>query len=150
MTHLQLAQAFAEGRERNRRGGALRGFNMFIEGKTIFSYGYHFPIARRTGKFLEDGREIVFFNSRHYSVSTSKHQSYVSRFLNGGYYIIEIFNAEEPAKGLDELLSRANESEVKAQRARLDYMIESHKTNARLFREQARVLREKFLREEAK
>ena len=47
--------------------GCHEGYNenMFIEGNTIFSYGHHFPIAKRWGK-------IYLMNSGGYS-STSKH-----------------------------------------------------------------------------
>ena len=44
--------------------------NVFYEGKTIYSYGYHFKLAQ----FYD---EIVLVNSDGYSSTTSKHQSYV-------------------------------------------------------------------------
>lgn len=65
MSNKQLAQEFAKGA---RKG---RGSNMFIDGDTIYSYGYHFPLARRliNGKF--------WINEEKRSQSTFRHQSYV-------------------------------------------------------------------------
>lgn len=60
-------------------GRKRRGFNMFYEGDTIYSYGYHFPLA----KFFTapNGERVVLVNDASYSVSTSKHQTIVRRAL---------------------------------------------------------------------
>jgi hypothetical protein len=54
--------------------GATKGKNstgsLFIEGDTLYSYGYHFPLAKRVpGGF--------WVNPERYSVTTSKHQGRV-------------------------------------------------------------------------
>ena len=50
---------------------------IYFEGEIIYSYGYHFPIARiYTDK---KGVKTVFFTTRGYSNSTSKHKSMVWR-----------------------------------------------------------------------
>jgi hypothetical protein len=48
-----------------------RSGNIFFNNKTIYSYGYHFPIA----KFVtnSNGDEVVLFTERGYSNSTAKH-----------------------------------------------------------------------------
>jgi hypothetical protein len=55
--------------------GATTGKNstgsLFIDGDTIYSYGKHFPLARRNA----DG--TFWVNSDKYSVTTSKQQSMV-------------------------------------------------------------------------
>ena len=55
--------------------GATTGKNstrsLFIEGDTIYSYGYHFPLARRNA----DG--TFWVNPDKYSVTTSKQQGMV-------------------------------------------------------------------------
>lgn len=43
---------------------------LFIEGDTLFSYGRHYPLARR----VEGG---IWVNSERYSATTSKHASLV-------------------------------------------------------------------------
>jgi len=53
-----------------------RASNVFFYGKTIYSYGEHFPLA----KF--EKKNVVLMNSNTYSVSTSKHQSIVLRALD--------------------------------------------------------------------
>lgn len=65
VNHSEIAQKFAKGSEK------ATGSRMFIEGDTIFSYGYHFPIAKR---YL-DGFFLV--NTDNYSSSTAKHKQYV-------------------------------------------------------------------------
>lgn len=50
--------------------------NLFFDRSTIYSYGYHFPLA----KFYDEN--TVFINNSSYSVSTSKHQSYVHQAVN--------------------------------------------------------------------
>jgi hypothetical protein len=47
-----------------------RGPSIFFEGKSIFSYGRHFEMAR----FISD--DVVLFTSRSYSVTTAKHLSF--------------------------------------------------------------------------
>jgi hypothetical protein len=65
MNNKQIASKFAAG------ATSGKGSNLFIEGDTIYSYGYHFPIARR----LPDGGYWV--NPDKYSRSTARHQSLV-------------------------------------------------------------------------
>ena len=50
--------------------------NMFIEGDTIYSYGYHFPIAKR----INNG---FLYNPETYSAITSKQQSLTFGCLYG-------------------------------------------------------------------
>jgi len=64
MNNKQLSQNFANGAIKG------KGSNMFIEGDTIYSYGYHFPIAKRFNG-------IYLVNSDGYSNSTSKQQGRV-------------------------------------------------------------------------
>jgi hypothetical protein len=49
--------------------------NVFFERDTLYSYGYHFELAK-----LENGR--LFINTRSYSSSTSKHQAYARQSIN--------------------------------------------------------------------
>lgn len=70
MQNSQLARLFASGKTRG------TGSNMFIDGDTIYSYGYHFPIARRMNGYY-------LFNSRGYSYSTYRHKQYVLSALHG-------------------------------------------------------------------
>lgn len=67
MNNKQIAKNFAAGATKG------KGSNLFIEGDTIYSYGLHFPVARRNA----DG--TFWFNPDKYSQSTSRHQSYVAQ-----------------------------------------------------------------------
>ena len=55
-------------------GRKRRGFNMFYEGDTIYSYGYHFPIAR-----IDGDAGCILFTTDSRSVSTAKHKTIVRR-----------------------------------------------------------------------
>ena len=74
MTNNEVAQAFARGETHGKAN------SMFIEsagnGRVIYSYGYHFPIA-----LIKDG--ACFFNTDKYSRTTSKHQTEVRRAIYG-------------------------------------------------------------------
>ena len=60
--------------------------HLFIEGRVIYSYGYHFPIA------LKLNNNIFIFNSDRYSNSTAKHKGYCKRAI-GSFKIIEMNTA---------------------------------------------------------
>lgn len=70
MNNSQLAHNFA-----NKVKPTGKGSNMFYNNDTIYSYGYHFPIA----KFVKDANEneVIMVNVRSYSNSTSKHQQHL-------------------------------------------------------------------------
>lgn len=53
--------------------------NMYTDGKTVYSYGNHFPIAAKI-------RGIILFNTDKYSSSTSAHQCYVRMELMGSTF----------------------------------------------------------------
>lgn len=89
-THSEIIHAFVTGK------GPKRGHNVFREpfyngnGDTIFSYGTHFPMALRF-----DNDKIFVINGDRYSVTTSKHQTWVrgaieSRTLYRDYAVITV------------------------------------------------------------
>lgn len=69
----QAAHVWAQ---QNQPSGRSNNGNMFFEGRTIYSYGYHFPMA----SFVTG--DTVFINSDRYSSSTGKQQGYVSYAVN--------------------------------------------------------------------
>jgi hypothetical protein len=69
MTHSEVATAFAK-REKPKGNGS----RMWFKGRTIYSYGAHFPIAILT---KHKGAECVLFTTRSYSSSTSAHKNLV-------------------------------------------------------------------------
>ena len=68
-TNKDIAEEFAEGKTKGKSD------HVFIDGDTIYSYGYHFPIAKKVGN------KEVDFNESKYSSTTSHHQSLVRRAL---------------------------------------------------------------------
>ena len=76
MKHTEVVNEWISGRK-------ATGSRMFTDGKVIYSYGEHFPIA----VFLND--DEVLYNNDKYSSSTSKHQNYVLNQISSSY--IKIF-----------------------------------------------------------
>ncbi len=70
MNNTQVAHLWASG---NKASG--KGSNFYFEGDTIYSYGNHFPIARRINE------NLYLITQRGYSVSTSRHISYARRAI---------------------------------------------------------------------
>jgi len=70
MNNTKVAHLWASG---NKTSG--KGSNFYFEGDTIFSYGSHFPIARRVNE------NFYLMTQRGYSVSTSRHISYTRRAI---------------------------------------------------------------------
>lgn len=84
MRNSLVAQRYAEGKTTGSAG------HMFIEGDTIYSYGSHFPIARR---YIKGDRQIYVMNTRGYSATTGRHKSYVRNAL-ANKYIVDIRDAD--------------------------------------------------------
>lgn len=91
-SHASLSHAWA-----NQTHEIGKASAMFFEGPVIYSYGYHYEIAR----FIQapNGENVVFINRNGYSKSTAKHTNHVSGAIpqnitkfyvpfvkSGGYY----------------------------------------------------------------
>jgi hypothetical protein len=71
MDHYSIAFRWAAGSvPRN----GLKGHHVFCNRETIYSYGYHFPLATRR-------KGCILVNADKCSVSTTRHQGYVRRNL---------------------------------------------------------------------
>lgn len=95
-----------------------KGSSMFYEGDTIYSYGYHFPIA----KFITiDENTFIAFNENGYSNSTSKHQSHVRRSIPYNYEIIKVIDMSFGFYGhennMKHYINQINENLDKAKKA---------------------------------
>lgn len=72
----EIAHVFASNTQEH---GRTSNGSMFFNSTTIYSYGYHFPIAKRV---IKEGREYMLFTTRSYSNTTAKHIIYVRRAIN--------------------------------------------------------------------
>lgn len=104
-------------------GKATRGFNVFYDGPTIYSYGRHYAIARLV---YVNGKRVALVNSRGYSVSTAKHTGHVWRALDYGRALqcfsvpfVTSDSVEAHAVNVADLRARASHCRDKAKRARL-------------------------------
>lgn len=105
-----------------------KGSSMFFENETIYSYGYHFIIA----KYLQnkEGQKCVFFNDRNYSNTTNKHQNLVRRAIPYGlpvFHVKSFFNeieysASTHKDNLTNYIEKAEEAKNKAIKANKNKM----------------------------
>ena len=96
-----IAKHFAEGGQ----GGAAS--NVFIDGDTIYSYGHHFPIARRLTWDEQQKLGVKFvFNLNGYSNSTAKHKSNVASAIRDFVAVPSCDLSEEALKALVDKIER--------------------------------------------
>jgi len=69
----EVAKMFAHGETEG------KSRHMFIDGDTIYSYGSHFPIAKKLNN------DIILFNTSGYSSTTRHHKSLVFSALSAVY-----------------------------------------------------------------
>lgn len=119
-THDDVAHNWA-----HQTGRLKRGFNMYYEGPTIFSYGSHFPIAQIVT--APNGKEVVLFTMDRYGKSTSKHITIAWRALGYGQVreVIQVptvphslATAHTVADMRDKLLAKLPDLALKWKRAR--------------------------------
>jgi hypothetical protein len=65
-----------------------QGSNMFFKDDIIYSYGYHFPIAKHINN------DLILFTTKGYSVSTSKHLSIAKRAIPSNIEVLNVPNVD--------------------------------------------------------
>lgn len=83
-------------------GRVASGRNIFTDGYTIYSYGHHFPIARK----LANGK--IMYNMSYYSSTTAHHQSDVrNAIIRNGWWdkVISCYSMDS-AKNASEIRDR--------------------------------------------
>lgn len=126
----ELSTMFAEGKTKGKCN------TMFIDGDTIYSHGYHFPIAKRWNK---DGIDYLF-NSLGYSSSTACHKSFVYRAILGKILEVQecdLINARNQVEANEDEIV---DYEVKLNRARSDNSITVYKNRIAHLKEQNKLL----------
>lgn len=129
IAHRDLAELFAEGATDG------KGSRMFIEGDTIYSYGYHFKIA----KIFRDN--LYLFNTKSYSSSTNRHKCYVKYALPSNQ-VIEVMDCDINKAG-DQIQKNLNEIsllEGKQKRARKESMKDFYKNTMDYLQNQNKLL----------
>ena len=128
LSNSEVAKRFSEGETRG------QSLHMFIDGDTIYSYGYHFPIARMTELQDTEGRNIVLFTNKGYSNTTARHKSYVHRYLSSAYYrVIEVNDVKQGLTQdlLDQIYLKIIDYILKAKRARKEYIKQAWESQVR-------------------
>jgi hypothetical protein len=105
-----------------------KGFAIFFDGPTVYSYGHHFPIATHVKN--SRGQAAVIFTRDSYGVTTAKHITQVHRALHGlnipTFYGKPVPGWSTPAndkaalrESFKQYVKDAKEQAIKAKRARL-------------------------------
>lgn len=115
-----------------------RGNRMFFEGPVIYSYGYHFAIAK-----IYREQKVVLLTSRSSSRTTSKHVRFVYSAINNKLqdykmFIVKEVDAYNHKKNLERYINIADDNITyaynKAIRPKIiDYMLFSAKENINLY-----------------
>lgn len=98
-------------------GNCENGLNIFYDGKTIYSYGKHFPISTIFGR-------TVLHTSRGYSSTTANHKGRaLAAAASEGFRIIEVPNVkpenmEDHTENWEHIKSEAENYRSRAARAR--------------------------------
>lgn len=93
-SHNEVAHIWASQSQYEGRAG-----NIFFEDGVIYSYGYHFPVAR----FAPEYGNIVLFTNRGYSSSTGKHKSLIRGAIPSTYQVIY---CDDPKRSADHNLDK--------------------------------------------
>lgn len=96
--HQQIAHLWANGTDKHYADDTL-----FAESGTIYSYGKHFPIARK----YKNGTACLF-TSRSYSCSTAKHKSYVRQAIASSCEVFAVPEVATCGNDIDKQQHKAN------------------------------------------
>jgi len=135
VSNSEVAKKFAEGKEK------ATGSHMYIDGDTIYSYGHHFPMAKRWNK---DGIDYLY-NPDHYSPSTACHQAHVrSAIWNSVRLEITDCDISKAQKQKENNLAQIDEHKDKLTRVRVPHSKEYHENQIKHYEEQNKLL-EKYI-----
>lgn len=134
MTHYEVARRWAS--EARKPYG--KGSSMFYDKDTIYSWGYHWPIAKKV-TLGDTGRNVVLFHAVSHTPSTNKHTGIVRNTLYRECLVVHFVDHGFFGSVVDEAslveaqrLSKLAAEERKAARA------ESRRQSATLARERAK------------
>lgn len=83
----------------NEKKESARGSNLFFEGRSIYSYGYHFEVGRIVRN--KCGEKAYLLNDKYYSSSTCKHQRCVRSAIPTGSKVFSVgYNMSDDATWL--------------------------------------------------
>lgn len=75
----------------NEKKESARGSNFFFEGRSIYSYGYHFEVGRIVRN--KCGKKAYLLNDKYYSSSTCKHQHCVRSAIPTGSKVLMLMRS---------------------------------------------------------
>lgn len=94
-----------------------RASRIFFENGVIYSYGYHFPVAR----FAPEFGNVVLFTSRGYSHSTGKHKSLIRGAIPSSFNVVY---CDDPTRDAEHNLYKWL---CEVNRLRRDFAAKTHK-----------------------
>ena len=86
-------------------GKPLKNNRMFFENDKLYSYGYHYVIAR-----IDRERNIVLLNNNKSSPTTNRHKNIVENVIENTAPCIKVFNVPNPSTNLEYNLHRLRDN----------------------------------------
>ena len=86
-------------------GKPLKNDRMFFENDKLYSYGYHYVIAR-----IDRGRNIVLINNNKSSPTTNRHKEIVENVIEHSASCIKVFNVPNPSTNVEYNLHRLRDN----------------------------------------
>ena len=99
-------------------GKPLKNDRMFFENDKLYSYGYHYVIAR-----IDRERNIALINSTKSTPTTNRHKSIVENVIEHSASCIKVFNVPNPSTNLEYNLHRLRDNLQSAIAAANKHMI---------------------------
>src|SRR5690554_2356630 len=101
----EIPHLWAHGIPEGRRIRNAAG-NLYADGDTLYSYGAHFPIARRVSLPSPDGpRTVYLYTTRRYSVTTRGHCYAAERAMRGNGRVFRIDPEDSAGRNLWDALT---------------------------------------------
>lgn len=93
----QLFHLFANMTNADLEGFKTSSRNVYFENGVLFSYGPHYPMARKLGVGIgHEFREIILINSEKSSVTTQKHKSQIHSSKKPNQWLFYVPNIQNP------------------------------------------------------
>jgi len=102
----------------NQSTKAPKASRMFFENDKLYSYGYHYVIAR-----IDRERNIVLINNNKSSPTTNRHKNIVENVIENTAPCIKVFNVPNPSTNLEYNLHRLHDNLQSAIAAANKHMI---------------------------
>lgn len=122
-----LSRHYESGKTRSTMSGFTHEnvTRMFFEGDSLYSYGYHYEMAR-----MVKGGEVILINNYNYSKTTCKQMAKLQRELNG-FRVYHVSDIGWNIRCINDYKRRIEKTLLLAKRCRSSWRLRSYLASAR-------------------